>query len=303
MKMVNQTTFLTRDIPTQVKRMQTLMREAAAAEVLPAFRGSRITGVESKTSLLGDLVTDADRNAGIYILDRIRPDFPGSYSEEHKFRDRFGGHRWLWQLDPVDGTYEFCMGKENGFAMHAALLEQQAFGAYLPVAGIIYLPMRDKMWVHDGATLTWSVDGEERPVPEPRRNAIIGHVRELEENPKAEEFYHKLGKVHGLPVRIVHGGGSGSSFSDLMDGTVNVVLKNMDDSKEWDIAMAVPMIGHLGGFIRDMRGKRFTYNRKDVDGEPYNRAGYIASVAFSAEEILPHLCIEDVLVAKVRAKA
>lgn len=75
---------------------------------------------------------------------------------------------------------------------------------------------------------------------------------------------------------------------------------NYNYTKEWDLAMAEPLIRARGGFICDLDGNEFTYNRKDSQGlgEPYNLNGYVISIAFSKEEIIPNIS-KDLLIDKL----
>ena len=111
--------------------------------------------------------------ASRYILERIRVRFPGSYSEEQKYPDRFD-YDYVWQLDPVDGTQEFYSGMANGYAVNAALLHRQANGTYQSIAGIIYLPSSDTVWYSNGKTLN-------RPA-QPTRQQLCGWNRAVDPN-------------------------------------------------------------------------------------------------------------------------
>jgi 3'-phosphoadenosine 5'-phosphosulfate (PAPS) 3'-phosphatase len=69
---------------------------------------------------------------------------------------------------------------------------------------------------------------------------------------------------------------------------------NYDYTKEWDVAMAEPHIHEQGGFLCDLNANEFTYNRKD----PFNRNGYIASIAFEKAEIMRFIS-PDLLIRKL----
>lgn len=256
-----------------------LVKEAARKEILPRFGNTARTYKKFK-----EPVTEADIRASLYILERIRRRFPGSYSEEHLSDDRFF-HDVLWVIDPLDGTDEFLKQINDGYAMHAALLQRQPNGKYSPIVGIDYLPGVDELWYNDGHDVHFVVGNVEKAIPVPTRDKLRGYMRGVDPNPRSEKFYRMLGKRLGLPVEIVLDGGTGASVSDLLKNEINVVVFNYNHSKEWDLAMAEPLVRTRGGFICDLAGNEFTYNRQDQ----LNRNGYVISIVFRKEEIIPNI--------------
>ena len=238
-----------------------------------------------------DLVTDADRGASEYILSHIRKKFPGSYSEEHKYPDRFE-HELLWQLDPVDGTQEFCEKLIDGYSCLAALLKRQANGTFSSEAGIIYLPGVDKLWYTDGAgKVFYHKNGIQQQLPVYTKDALRGYQRKVDHIKNVEKLYSSIACAHDISMRIVECGGAGASIADLLEGKINIIIMNCNVSKDWDIGCAEPIVKALGGFICDLEGNDFTYNRQDAPGldEPYNLKGYVISIAFKKEEIMPYV--------------
>lgn len=272
-----------------IEEMARLMRTAADVEILPRWRN--VTARDKKNSVMPkDYVTAADTGASLYILERIRKKFPGSYSEEHKHMDRFQ-NKLLWQIDPVDGTLEFCEGIAEGYASQAALLEQQANGKWFPVAGIIYSAGINQMCYSNGKEIVFEEEGKIVRLPEPHRSEIRGYIRYVEPSSKLANFYRTLGKL-GLETTTVSGGGVGSAIMSLLKDKINLIVFNYDYTKEWDVAMILPIIKSRGGFICDFDGNEFVeFNRQDTPGlgEPYNLKGFVVSQAFRKEEILPVL--------------
>ncbi|MFA5995929.1 MAG: inositol monophosphatase family protein [Patescibacteria group bacterium] len=269
------------DIKYELDYMTNLVRAAAKQEILPRF--GKVTGKQKGIpKKFRDIVTEADVAASKYILDRIRPRFPGSYSEEQKYENRFK-HDLIWQIDPVDGTDEFCAGLVDGYAVNAALLQRQPNSTYKSIAGLIYLPGVDKLWRSDQITTNIS-----------SRSKLVGWVRKLDPNKILEHFYYNLGNKLGLTTQLYYDGGSGASIAALLADQTNLVIMNYNYSKDWDIAMAEPILKAYGGFICDLKGNDFTFNRPDSEGydEPYNLNGYIASLVFTKDEILSHVPAE-----------
>ena len=270
------------------------MKEAAAIEIIPRFNQVDLDVKEAFAGGFKEYATEADLKASQRILKKVRPQFPGSYSEEEIYEDRFD-HEYIWQFDPVDGTQEFGKGLTNSYAMHAALLHRTSQG-YQPIAGVIYLPGTDKLWYTDEHGLHFIDQGLEKPLPELTRENIRGYVRRLDPNDRISSFYTNLGRKLNMHAITLASGGGGASISDLLEGTLNLIIMNYDYTKEWDLAMAEPIIKARGGFICDMSGNDFTYNRRE--NPPFNRNGYVISVVFKKQEIIPEIP-EDLLIKKL----
>lgn len=103
-----------------------IMREAAAASILPRFRKLLASEVEEKTP--GEVVTAADREAEQVISPRLAKLLPGSRvvgeeasATDPALMDRLDAGR-IWLVDPLDGTSNFVAGLPT-FAVMVALLE------------------------------------------------------------------------------------------------------------------------------------------------------------------------------------
>ncbi|MFC1647958.1 inositol monophosphatase family protein [Nanoarchaeota archaeon] len=268
----------------QVEEMVSLLRAANEKTIQPLF-GKVTTEVKERIGDFEEEVTQADTDSSDFILSRIRGKMPGSYSEEDITDERFN-YPLLWQLDTLDGTTEFGAGMANGYAMHAALLQRQR-GLYVPVAGIVFRPGTDTIWTHDGNVVRRIQDGEVSPMVPADRDSIRGYVRAVDPNDRVGEFYETLGQKLGLPVKKILSGGSGASLVDLLEGNLNLVVMNYDYTKEWDLAMAVPIVEARGGWVCDLNGNDFTFNRPYE--ERHNRNGYVMSIAFTKDEVLPEI--------------
>jgi fructose-1,6-bisphosphatase/inositol monophosphatase family enzyme len=102
------------------------VRTAAETEILPRFRRLAQHEVDQKTGP-HDLVTDADRNAELYLTGVLGALLPGSIvvGEEAVHADpavyaAIQGDAPVWIVDPVDGTRQFVHG-DDGFCTLVAL--------------------------------------------------------------------------------------------------------------------------------------------------------------------------------------
>lgn len=277
-----------------VESVLIIMQEAAKREVLPAFGNVAPRVKEESSGGFREIVSQADINASRFILERVRHFFPGSYSEEHLGSDRFD-QDLVWQFDPIDGTREFCQGMSEGYAMHGALLKRVSGDLFMPIEGIIGVPGRDLWWYSKEREVCLMIGNSRANIPPLKRENLRGHVLAIDPNKVLERLYAHLGEklgVKGLPVR---GGSAGVSFADLLEGKLDLVIMNYDYTKEWDVAMAEPLVRARGGWICDLDGNEFKYNRRDQ----FNRRGYVASIVFRKDEIMPHVDPDKILIKKL----
>ncbi|MFI6931207.1 inositol monophosphatase family protein [Streptomyces sp. NPDC050287] len=121
------------------------VRRAAAAEIMPRFRRLAAHEIDQKAGP-HDLVTDADRNAELYLTEVLGALLPGSVvvGEEAVHAnpvsyEAIQADAPVWIVDPVDGTRQFVHG-EPGFCTLVALALRGVL-----LASWTYAPARDQM--------------------------------------------------------------------------------------------------------------------------------------------------------------
>lgn len=127
-----------------ILRVDALIREVAASEILPRF-GRLATGDMSEKQP-GQLVTIADTEAERKLIPLLEGVLPGSVVVgEEGVAARPGllgavsGEGPVWLVDPVDGTQNFAEAKPVFATMVALLVNRRA------VASWIYDPIADRM--------------------------------------------------------------------------------------------------------------------------------------------------------------
>src|SRR3981189_2567521 len=144
--------------PGDSQRVADLMRETAAAELLPRFRTLAKEDIRFKRP--GDVVTVADVASELRLVDGLAKSPPGVpvVGEEAVEKDpglveligRPGEACWI--VDPLDGTANFAAGKDR-FAMIICLVQDRS-----AVAGWILDVSRGRMGVaHKGQGV--AIDG------------------------------------------------------------------------------------------------------------------------------------------------
>ncbi len=127
-----------------------ILRDAAAAEIMPRFRRLAAADIREKAGPL-DLVTEADEAAERRITAALRAAFPGCVvvGEEATAADpallnALGAADLAFVVDPVDGTANFAWGMPLFGCMAAAIVRGEVAGAVIhdPVIGTDAMALR-----------------------------------------------------------------------------------------------------------------------------------------------------------------
>lgn len=121
---------------------------AAGREILAVYAGEVAVELKDDRSPL----TEADRRAHAAIVAALASTGLPVLSEEGRSIEAEERQAWqrYWLVDPLDGTKEFI--KRNGeFTVNIALMERDGLpvgplGAAVPVAGVLYVPVKDLLY-------------------------------------------------------------------------------------------------------------------------------------------------------------
>ncbi|HEX4067396.1 MAG TPA: inositol monophosphatase family protein [Acidobacteriaceae bacterium] len=125
-----------------------------ALEAGALIRGYFERGVATEYKGDVDLVTEADRTSEKLITERLTAAFPthGIYGEEG-VRQRIESE-YRWYVDPLDGTTNFAHGFPV-FCVSLGLEHRRDGGDGELIAGVIYDPMRDELFVAEKGKGAW----------------------------------------------------------------------------------------------------------------------------------------------------
>lgn len=222
------------------ERVAELMRETAAAELLPRFRNLSKDDVRQK--LPGDIVTVADVASEQRLASGLAKILPGVpvVGEEAVEKDpglldlvaRPGEACWI--VDPLDGTANFAAGR-NRFAMIICLVhDTQA------IAGWILDVPNDRLAVtHRGGGVTFdgkSIQGISGTRP---LNGFVGYkiAKSLDEQLSPEQRT-RLGSITTLRC-------AGAEYLEILAGRASFSLYRT--TKPWDHAAGTLMMREAGG--------------------------------------------------------
>jgi hypothetical protein len=235
--------------------------------------------IEKKTGLqvvsegedLGNIVTEADKNVSLYLLDGgikgikgMREVYKGSFSEEDDSSDRLNA-KTIYQVDPIDGTGDFKLTYTSKNVIGATTLVSKLTRKSLedkfnPIGGIIFDTLNQIALISDGKQIGLykvAENAEIQEVPIEIRDFKHG-VRDTQRINRRVcypqltfdgAFMKYLQEKGGLEVKRVNVGGAGTlalqffrnyihpkeevkGFSDLE--TISTLFNAQPDWKTWD---------------------------------------------------------------------
>lgn len=245
------------------QRVAELMRETAAAELLPRFRNLAAGDIREKRP--GDVVTVADvaseRRLAVGLA-RILPGVPvvgeEAVEQDPGLVDLIGrpGER-CWVVDPLDGTSNFSKGLDI-FAMIVCLVEDRR-----TVGGWILDVPNDRMAVAlEGQGV--AIDGNTvvgQSVKRPPKGLMGWGVRKIFDKQLSADQRRQLGPLTTLNC-------AGREYIELLRGTYDFNLYRR--TKSWDHAAGALMMAEAGG-----QASRF-------NGQPYRPEGPLDGGIISA---------------------
>jgi len=204
-----------------------------------------------------DLVTEYDYLVEKFIVSEIKKNYPEHriYSEELGEVKR--NSKYLWLLDPIDGTTNYAHGFPAAAISIALVLDNQ------PILGVVLDPLRNELYVaeiHKGANL----NGEKICVTKENQlnNSLIAtgfpyDVRTKSDN-NLSRFYRLIKLVRGLRY-------TGSATLNC----VWVAAGRLDGyweygTKPWDTAAGALIVREAGGKVTTIENKDNFLNKESI---------------------------------------
>jgi histidinol-phosphatase len=213
--------------------------------ILPFFRTS--LGVDNKTSLGFDPVTEADRAAEAAMRRLITTTFPQHGIVGEEFGDERPNAEYVWVLDPIDGTKSFI----SGVPLWGTLIALMHNG--VPAFGMMHQPyIRERFFGDGGAANFRSANGGQRHLSV-RRCASLAEATLFATTPQMFQGADRnaFDRVEKL-VRLSRYGGDCYAYCMLAAGHIDLVIEA--DLKPYDIAALIPIITGAGGVVTTWNG-------------------------------------------------
>jgi myo-inositol-1(or 4)-monophosphatase len=193
-----------------------------------------------------DPVTAADRGAERAIRALIEVRHPDHGIEGEEYGSRAGAGRFVWSLDPIDGTRAFICGLP-GWTTLIALLEGGA-----PVVGLIDAPMVGERYLGGSTGSTMITAGGQRALR-------TSGCRSLAEARLAttDPYLFAAGEAEAFErlrraARLTRYGFDAYAYARLAAGGIDLVAEN--GLKPHDYHALVPVIRGAGGVVGNWRG-------------------------------------------------
>jgi 3'(2'), 5'-bisphosphate nucleotidase len=223
--------------------------DSALAEQLAREAGELLLSLRAS---VGRLAIDpralgryADQRSNELILDRLaaaRPDDAVMSEEAHDDRSRLGSSR-VWIIDPLDGTREFMIGR-NDWAVHVALWDS---GTGITAAAVA-LPAFGHVFTTD------TVAGASSSVPEPARPLILV-------SPTRPPWFAPF-VAHQLGAELATMGSAGAKAMAVLCGEA-IAYMHAAGQQEWDSAAPVGVLRAAGFHASRIDGSELVYNQPD----------------------------------------
>jgi myo-inositol-1(or 4)-monophosphatase len=243
-----------------VPKAEEIAREAGAR-----LREFYSTGVTTEYKGSADLVTVADRTVEKLVRERLSAAFPehGIYGEEGT-RDRLAAE-YRWYVDPLDGTTNFAHSVPH-FAVSLGLehrpggLAEGEDGTL--VAGVIYDPMRDEMYVSERGKGAW-LNGKQLHASETTTlsESLVSTgfpSQKRHKNPNIHFYQEFTLRSHG--VRRL--GSAALDLAYVAAGRYEAFWEfNLNP---WDTAAGILLVEEAGGAVTDFSGQPVKLDSKEV---------------------------------------
>ncbi|MBM3554641.1 MAG: inositol monophosphatase [Alphaproteobacteria bacterium] len=240
-------------MPALIDDVSALMREVAAAEILPRFRDAAASRVREKTGP-ADLVTEADLAAERVLTPRLAALVPGSIvigeeaaTDDPRLLDALAEAEQAWLIDPVDGTINFASGLPM-FAVMVALVRRGE-----TVAGWIYDPIHGRLAVAEKGA--GARDAQGRKIAIAPRHSLDRAVGEISLSRMTPEEVARVAPRMRRFASTVSWRVGGWSYLGLAEGALQA--SHFVHLMPWDHAAGVLIVEEAGGHSRHLDGSPY----------------------------------------------
>ena len=236
-----------------------------------------------------DPVTIADLKVNDLIIKRIKENYEDInwdiLSEENVKRGIHNFNRnskWLWVLDPLDGTKDFIQGTGN-YAMHLALNYEEK--SYI---GIVLIPEKNELWISDGEN-AWSEsrDGLKNKIKVKNNKTLQEMTLVTSKNHRNEILENLIDKVNFKTVNVM--GSIGCKIASIIRGEsdiyISLSLPGKSSPKDWDFAAPEAILRAAGGSITNLKNEDLTY-----ENQSFNQEGVI--IASNNKQNHKEVCLQ-----------
>lgn len=221
-------------------RVADLIRETAAAELLPRFRNLSKDDVRQKRP--DDFVTVADVASEQRLASGLAKILPGvpvvgeeAVEEDAGLLDLIGRPgEMCWIVDPLDGTANFAEGKATFAVIVALVADGRTVGGWIfdVPSGRMAMALAGQGVTLDGAAVAWTPSGG------PPSGFVGYRIRKAFERQLPAVRRHRIGPVSTLRC-------AGVEYLEILAGRATFSIYRR--TKPWDHAAGALMLAEAGG--------------------------------------------------------
>lgn len=235
---------------------QLFMQEiATGAGAILMKHFQKIHRIEKKPG--AGIVTEADKNAEAYLLNKISRKYPNSSiitEESGEFRRDPG---LMWVIDPLDGTTNYAHGFP-WFCVSIGLWEDEK-----PRAGIVYNPVNKELFYAEagkGATK----NGKKIRVSSVKTlpDALLGTGFYYTRGDRLSAEMHIFSRVQEVALGVRRPGSAALDLAYVASGRYEGFWERGLSS--WDVAAGIVLVQEAGGKISDYVGKPTNLFRQEI---------------------------------------
>ena len=243
--------------------------------------------IKTKNGL--DPVTVADLEVNELIIKRINKNYEevdwNILSEENvklEASDFVDNSKWIWILDPLDGTKDFIQGTAN-YAMHLALNYEKE-----PLIGLVLIPERGELWITDSKD-TWceKKDGSVKKISFQNQKSLHEMTIVTSKNHRNESLNNLISKVGFRKVNVM--GSVGCKIASIIRGEcdiyISLSLPGKSSPKDWDFAAPEAILRAAGGSITNLDNENLSYGNSN-----FSQGGII--IASNNKNTHKNICLQ-----------
>jgi len=237
------------------------MTQSAYADILQRIHSaleagrtvlSRFTAgaIEAEYKAGHDPVTEADRAVDAVLRKELLRDGEGWLSEESVDDLARLDKKWVWVVDPLDGTREFVAGIPE-FCVSVGLVEDGK-----PVAGGICNPATNEMFL---GAICCGVTYNGKPAKPSQRTSLEGALI-LASRSEVKRGEWKAFENPSFRVRPM---GSVAYKLALISAGLADVTFTLTPKNEWDVVAGAALVDSAGGYVRTLDNAPLRANQKN----------------------------------------
>ena len=168
--------------------------------------------------------------------------------------------KWLWVIDPLDGTKDFIQGTGN-YAMHLALNYEKK-----PYIGLILIPEKSELWISDGKS-AWceKKDGSTKETNMQNTKKLQEMTLVTSRNHRNETLNNLINKIGFKKVNVM--GSIGCKIASIVRGEsdiyISLSLPGQSSPKDWDFAAPEAVLRAAGGSITNLENEALSYGNEN----------------------------------------